>query len=143
MSQPKWKLVANIGDVNPFEHGGVFIFKDTTGVYDPEILFIDPLEDIPQVANTYRVVMDIVTKESIQDEFWGDSNDIEGVAGFIGQTSQQFIDDITSDDLVRRGFAWDALVKYYGPQNFGECPDLTKISDLRRKYGRLKALKNS
>ncbi len=45
MSQPTWKLIANLGDVNPVEHGGYFVYIDETGVYDPEAcLLIAPDE---------------------------------------------------------------------------------------------------
>jgi hypothetical protein len=36
MSQPIWKYIANLGDANPIEHGGYFIYEDETGVYCPE-----------------------------------------------------------------------------------------------------------
>lgn len=36
MSQPEWKFVDNLGDANPIEHGGFFVYVDTTEVYDPE-----------------------------------------------------------------------------------------------------------
>lgn len=36
MSQPNWKQIAQLGDVNPIDHGGYFVSIDETGVYDPE-----------------------------------------------------------------------------------------------------------
>jgi hypothetical protein len=36
MSQPKWEFVANLGDVNPIDYGGYFVFRDATGVYPEE-----------------------------------------------------------------------------------------------------------
>jgi hypothetical protein len=46
MSQPKWKLVANLGNVNPLEHGGYFVYVDETGVYEAEgELLLAPHED--------------------------------------------------------------------------------------------------
>jgi hypothetical protein len=36
MSQPKWKIIANLGDIDPLDEGGYFIFVDKTGVYTPE-----------------------------------------------------------------------------------------------------------
>jgi hypothetical protein len=26
MSQPQWRMIANLGDVNPLDHGGCFIY---------------------------------------------------------------------------------------------------------------------
>ena len=37
MSQPKWKCVANLGDANPLDYGGLFVYVDETGVYPPEM----------------------------------------------------------------------------------------------------------
>lgn len=37
MSQPEWKFVAQLGDANPIDHGGKFLFVDETNVYDPEL----------------------------------------------------------------------------------------------------------
>lgn len=34
--QPKWKYVGNLGDRDPINHGGLFVFVDETGVYAPE-----------------------------------------------------------------------------------------------------------
>lgn len=45
-NQPKWKLVANLGDVNPLDYGGYFVYVDETGVYDPEAeLLVEPSDD--------------------------------------------------------------------------------------------------
>lgn len=41
MSQPKWKLAGTVGDVNPVDYGGGFIFVDETGVYPPELELIE------------------------------------------------------------------------------------------------------
>lgn len=36
-NQPVWKFVANPGDANPIDHGGLFVLVDETGVYPPEM----------------------------------------------------------------------------------------------------------
>jgi hypothetical protein len=44
--QPVWKFVANLGDVNPVDHGGLFVFVDETGVYHPEAVYLEiPCDD--------------------------------------------------------------------------------------------------
>jgi hypothetical protein len=44
--QPVWRLLANLGDYNPIDHGGYFVFTDETGQYDPEVEYLDaPAED--------------------------------------------------------------------------------------------------
>lgn len=111
MSQPKWKLIANIGDASPFEHGGQFIFKDLTGKYPPELEIIEPMPDHITVdskpcANVCRIVMEDLTKDTLCNEFWGDPEEIGAVAGFIGLDPDIFISYILGSDLVNRGVAW-------------------------------------
>ena len=46
MSQPVWSCIANLGDVNPIDYGGYFVYIDTTGVYPPEAeLLIAPSDN--------------------------------------------------------------------------------------------------
>lgn len=46
--QPIWKMVANLGDVNPLQYGGYFVYTDTTGVYEAEgeYVIVENKEDI-------------------------------------------------------------------------------------------------
>lgn len=45
-NQPKWKLIANLGDVNPIEYGGYFVYVDETDVYPPEAeLLCEPSDE--------------------------------------------------------------------------------------------------
>lgn len=37
MDQPQWKIIANLGDANPIDHGGTFVFVDETNVHTPQI----------------------------------------------------------------------------------------------------------
>jgi hypothetical protein len=45
MSQPKWKCVGNLGDVDPITHGGILVYIDETGVYPPEVEVIEPYKN--------------------------------------------------------------------------------------------------
>jgi hypothetical protein len=51
--QPVWKFVANLGDANPLEYGGFFVFEDETGVYPAEAEYYDPDE-----GKTYRILLE-------------------------------------------------------------------------------------
>lgn len=42
MVKPNWKFIANLGDANPAEEGGVFVYEDQTGVYAPEAEILEP-----------------------------------------------------------------------------------------------------
>lgn len=63
MSQPKWKFVANLGDADPIENGGAFVFIDETGAYPPEIEILEePAEDDgPKHWKVYRFPLENCT----------------------------------------------------------------------------------
>jgi hypothetical protein len=44
-NQPEWKYVGRIGDVDPISYGGGFVYEDVTGVYPPELSYIEPATD--------------------------------------------------------------------------------------------------
>lgn len=43
--QPIWEFVANLGDVNVAQHGGFLVYRDTTGVYPPEVELYEADDD--------------------------------------------------------------------------------------------------
>src|SRR5215475_15130359 len=65
--QPKWRRVANLGDVNPVEYGGYFIDVDETGVYAPEATWLEAPDDEPEDAaseswTAYRFILEQCTQ---------------------------------------------------------------------------------
>jgi hypothetical protein len=58
-NQPKWKLLANLGDVNPIEYGGYFVYVDETGAYPPEAEWLEADED--GTWTVYRFILDRCT----------------------------------------------------------------------------------
>src|SRR4051812_44552948 len=55
MSQPTWKLLGNLGDVNFIDYGGLFVYRDTTGVYDDEIELLVSEDQHEVEANKWTV----------------------------------------------------------------------------------------
>lgn len=56
-NQPVWKMIANLGDANPLDHGGFFIYVDTTNVYPPEAVWLEitnESEEDEEELFTYR-----------------------------------------------------------------------------------------
>lgn len=57
-NQPVWKLLANLGDVNPVDHGGLFVYQDLTGVYPEECeKLVSPADPIER-ARAYESIGD-------------------------------------------------------------------------------------
>lgn len=44
-NQPEWEMIENIGDVNPLDYGGGFVFRDKTGVYPEELEILEVDEE--------------------------------------------------------------------------------------------------
>jgi hypothetical protein len=131
-NQPKWQLVANLGDVNPFDHGGFFIWKDLTGKYDLEatILLLD--EENEDKIQEVRILME---KCNALDEFFAD--DLDSIASFAGQDRQELIDQLASDEPIARGRAYQALTMYYNVENFGgDGWEIRSIKEVKRDYAR-------
>ena len=130
MSQPKWTLVANIGDVNPFEHGGGLVFKDRTRVYTPELEIIEPDPDNEKLCFVTRVIMDKL--EDPNDEWFAENGKIDHLANFSGMQPDELELMFKSDDLVARAIAYEAVYSYYGGQGSTE---IEEISEIKRRHG--------
>lgn len=156
MSQPKWQLVANIGDANPFEHGGFFIFKDKTGKYDLEAVSLTVCDygpNGPDAVIESRLMLDKCYTNAhgrLVDKY-GYANvdyplgDLESIARCNGETVDNLINQLCSDDPIERGHGYLSIFNYYGSQ--GDNSILTN-KEARKKYGPayrgyLKRMKNS
>lgn len=150
MSQPKWKYVGNIGDRNPFERGGFFVYEDTTGVYEAEAEIYDPDEgtrariEMPQFK---RYPEGLVAVSWINNRYRGDeppegrANDewffgwLDGVCSFCGIERAEFEDMLCSDDPMRRAFAYRALVYYFGVEDMGGDEEEITPFEAHSRYG--------
>lgn len=56
--QPDWKFIANLGDMNPLEHGGYFIYEDKTGEYVEEAQLIIPDSEDDKSITVYRIILE-------------------------------------------------------------------------------------
>ena len=137
--QPKWKLLANLGDVNPIDYGGYFVYQDTTEVYPPEAeLLISPDSDAG-TWTVYRFVLDRMEEYELPDgriilipfgfskrsdlpfpiENYGEwfSQDLDQVAEFIGTTADQLRSMFCSPEPTDRAMAYLAIAEYHGHEN--------------------------
>ena len=141
MSQPKWKCVANLGDVNPVDHGGFFVFIDTTGVYPPECVALHvPSEgEEAEYPNSYELgrficepctfVGGVLSDNPFHPElpaWWAD--DIDSLCDMFDRDRDEWIAHICGDGtLEERAWCWKELFEMYGAANFGaDCPPVTR-----------------
>lgn len=141
IQQPAWKLFANLGDVNPLDYGGLFVYVDETGVYCPEMERLEVLDsetdsDIPEGETHWevrRILLENLDAESVTREWFYDS--LTDVASYINCTKDAIVADLISADPAKRAFAWRAILDYHGWDNGDSYPVvLTDASEVERRY---------
>ncbi len=129
--QPEWKLLANLGDKHPIDHGGYFIYTDETGVYPPEAeMLISPDSDDGGQWIAYRFILEPCTCiDGIlsDNKFHPDkpawfAKDLELVANCHGMALDELLLAFVSDDIRERAMAWQAIGEYHGYENLDSYP---------------------
>ena len=132
--QPSFWCVANIGDVNPLNHGGAFVLVDRRGSYCPELRILEPMgEDSygdPTRWLLHTVLMEDCTvfrdsdgRVCVSDnryhptsEAWfGRPADLASLAGSIGERVED-VARLFMGDILERAVAWKAVNDHWGPQ---------------------------
>jgi len=147
--QPNWKLVAQLGDVNPLDHGGLFVYEDATGVYPPEMAKLDPPEDSmadsPQAKWTeYRAILEPCTFiggilsdnkfHAAHPAWFADS--IGSIANSMDIPVSELIDSITNGNTPYRAAAWQAIGDYHGWENLDQYPLSFTREEIESRYPR-------
>ncbi len=158
--QPKWKLIAQLGDANPIDYGGHFIYQDETGVYteEAEILQVPEADNDDKEANyvVYRYSIERCTysngvlsdnKYHPEHPVWftycGEYEKNRGVTGldrlkslaeFCGQTVDQFIEALCSSIAAHRTWAWQAVGEYHGFENLDSYPLRFTRAEVEERY---------
>lgn len=131
MSQPDWEFVANVGDVNPLDYGGLFIYRDRTGVYAPELERVEPDSDADDCTYTvWRAVLENCTYVNgilSDNRFHPDyavwfADDLDMLARFSDTTRAELVALFTSSDPRERARAWSIVGDYHGWENLDSYP---------------------
>lgn len=129
--QPKWKRIANLGDINPIEYGGAFVYVDRTNTYSPELEILEPSEEGEEQSWTVRrwpinrctfqggVLSDNTYHPQLPAWF---ADKIGDVAQYTGMTELAMITALCSADPVERAVAYEAIADYFGADNFDMYP---------------------
>ena len=149
--QPEWELVGTIGDVDPLGYGGGFVFRDKTGVYDPEVEYVEPIgdgggRDDVQSVTVYRVTMeahtfcdDVLSDNKYHPEIraWY-AKDLNSVCRSCDYEREDLIDLLCSDDPMYRVRGYEALASYYGWHEFDHYHLTLTPSEAEERYSQPK-----
>lgn len=153
-NQPVWKKIGIVGDVNPFDHDGGFIYEDETGVYPAELEYIartakdswklfrwplDRCEAVTADGKTLLVPFGFPARTDLPhpladyDE-WFNSN-LESAASFADRTVEDFRAALCSEDAHTRALAYLDLAQNHGFENFDSYPlTFTSREKLEARY---------
>lgn len=134
-NQPTWKLIANIGDATPLDHGGLFVFRDETGVYtaEMELLTVRNPEASDDAALQYEASRCVLDRCTLTNGILSDNkyhpecaawfaDDLASVADNNGSDKAELERQLCSDDPMERAEAYRAIADYHGWVNFDELP---------------------
>lgn len=155
--QPTWKQIGTVGDVNPFEYDGGFIYQDETGIYPPELEYIqtqsesetgpwtvyrwslDRCETVTVDGKTLLVPFGFSTRTDLPhpiaeyDEWF--NSELESAASSIGRNVDEFRADLCTENLNMRAVAYLDLAQYHGFENFDSYPlTFTDLTELKARY---------
>jgi hypothetical protein len=154
-SQPKWKLVAQLGDANPVDCGGYFIYEDETGAYAPEgeKLFVDECVPHANAWTVYRFPLDRLKIDgaylipfaydvhtyphpvSRYDEWFHD--DLNRVASYSGIALAQLRAMFCSANTIDRARAYETIGDYFGFDNLDSYPlRFTNRAEIEQRVSR-------
>lgn len=144
MSQPIWKAVETVGDVNPIEHGGGFILSDQSQVYPPELELIEPSESCSDEGWTVsRIVCERCSFENgilSDNKFHKDhpawfAGSIETICNCLDCDEDDLIESLCSDNEIARARAYKTLINYFGAFEFDQYPlKFTDRAEIEARY---------
>jgi len=142
MSQPQWKCVANLGDVDPMEHGGLLVFIDETGEYPPEVEKIEP--DVNGKWQVHRALLEpctfidgVLSDNPFHPDYpaWF-ADDLASVCSTMDVELDDLIRMFCSDDAVERAEGWRCVADYWGWENMDQYPLTLTRSEVEQRLKR-------
>jgi len=145
-NQPLWRMVANLGDVNPIEYGGMFVYIDRRKHYEPEIEVLAVLNNDQSLSwEIYRTTLEphtyidgVLSDNKFHPEFpvWY-ADKIHDVAQTVGMEDLELINLLCSQIPVERAHAYIAIADNFGWHEFDSyARTYSKRSELPRRIRR-------
>jgi hypothetical protein len=156
-NQPIWKLAGTVGDVNPIDYSGGFIYTDETGVYPPELEWIESEDEHkaePTNWTVYRILLERCAMVKIDGAFrlitgtyesswpkpieeyieWFDES-IKNVSDSSGISIADLESMLCSTNAQELAQAYLTLAQYHGWENFDGYPlKFTDREELATRY---------
>ncbi len=160
-NQPQWKFLANLGDANPLDHGGYFVYEDETGDYPPEaeVLVIDNESEPAEAKLTYTVyrfaldkctyVKGILSDNKYHPEhpaWWAGTEEerknrpqettcLKNLADqFDGMAVEDLAAKFCSDNPLDRAWAYREVGEYHGFENLDHDPFTLTRAEAEERY---------
>lgn len=134
-AQPSYFCIANLGDADPFTHGGAFVCIDRRGIYDPILLIYD--QDFRkrfyvELEPCFRIMSESDQKEILGvganpfhptiSEWWGDRKSLDSLADFCGKNLEDVVNNLICSNTVTRASVYLTLIDYHGIHEFDSYP---------------------
>jgi hypothetical protein len=149
MTQPTWKLLANLGDQSlshgNVDHGGYLIYVDETGAYPPEGEYVEAPDDddsgerylayrfaLDRCTMTNGVLSDNPSHPEVAAWFADDLAQVAESAGLEWMTLRNWLCD---EAILDRARAYDAIGSYHGFENLDDCPLTLTRAEADERYG--------
>ncbi len=110
-AKPHSKPDFNLGDVNPYDYGGYFVWKDCRAVYFPE-----------SQSDTLTAYRFDISENGLTDLSWIKETEYQAIAEFIGVTATEITRLATSKDVAERAQFYRAVGDYFGWINLDSYP---------------------
>lgn len=155
MAQPVWKFVANLGDASPIDYGGLFLYRDDTGVYPAELERLEPPTDGDNAESweVRRVCLDklqlfrkddtLYLVSANYDETWPHpvssyvewfTDSLDSVASTMGTTRLELEAALCSSDDAERAWAYQCIYDYHGWDNGDSYPLKLNRTEVVARY---------
>lgn len=142
-ARPSYFCIANLGDADPFEHGGAFVCIDRRGIYNPILLIYNEvfrkrseveLERCHKILDDSGEFLGVGTNKFHPRYKEWFSDELETVVNFADWDLQKFINSLTSQNVVKRASAYLALVGYHGAYEFDHFPFIYETREDAEKF---------
>ena len=121
-------IIANLGDVNYIEYGGLLVVNTE---YGPQGVYIEAADDDEGRWAIYRFDLDPPS----DNDWFMDEDTLEDVGGFIGSSAEELHEMFMSGEVTERARAYEAVGAYNGYSNLDSYPLELDYKEVHEFFG--------